>query len=246
MEATEDRTRRFFTDERTLEELPKDYGRYLGEKLGFVPYVGRLRDLVSPEDVKTEPRYLNAKRLLSDYFDSVQENVAWHFADEFGVLPFSEGLEIGVAELPTNYIVENNEVVGVEKVFGLYDPSRKRILLDPVLFKELNHPERARLLRYLGELPTAERVLTEEFIHSVQDDLGIIYHHYNKYGPEKARAKIEGAAARESERIVGKTDRIYADYKRQYEDEVERKGRRKAFLEGSIPEVMGVPLYGYN
>src|SRR3989344_6514327 len=239
MEVAEDtRARRFFTDERTLEDLPKGYGRYLGGKLGFVPYTGRLRDLIGPEDVKTEPRYLNARNLLSDYFDSVQENVAWHFADEFGILPFAEGLEIGIADLPTDYVVENNEVVGVNKVFGLYDPSRKRILLDPVLFKELNHPERARLLKYMCELPTVERVLTEEFIHSVQDDLWIIYHHYNRYGPETARGKIEGAAARESERIVGKTDRIYADYKRQYENEVERKGRRKAFLEGSIPEVL--------
>ena len=57
-----------------------NYGEYLGKKLGFVPYVGRLRDLINPEDVKGEPVYLNAKGLLSKYFDSVERDVKWHFA----------------------------------------------------------------------------------------------------------------------------------------------------------------------
>ncbi len=226
----------------------KGYEDYLGERLGFVPYTERFRDNIDPDNLDPKPRYLNGEDVVPDYFVDVEKKVRDHFAEEFGVLPYVDDLEISVAKLPTHYWIfvdENGELVErpVSKVFGMYDPENRRIILDPVLFDEYNDPEKAELFKYM-EIPTAERVLGEEFIHYIQDNLGILYHHY-MHNSQEAQARIEGSAAGEADRVFGRTG-VYTEFKRQYEDEVSRKGRRAAFLEGSIPDLMGMPLYSMN
>lgn len=210
---------------RYIDDIGKDYG--------FVPYFEGFENLVSFRDIGERPEYLDPE--ISKEFDYVKGRINQHLAKEFGVVPYLQDLQIRVANLPTYewlYLDENGEMEKkpMGKVFGLYDPNTKEIIIDPVLFK--NSEERKRLEKYF-EIPTVERVLGEELLHYIQDSLGMIDYNLSRYGGEEARDRIEGAAAEEAEQVFGKT-RIYGREKAKYRE------RGRDFFKGGTPEILGI------
>ena len=223
----------------------KDIGRYvdeIGKKHGFVPYFRGMENLVSFRDLG-ELDYVDQE--VEDDFADVKEAVTKYLAKEFGVVPYVKDLSVRVARLPTytwTFLNEDGKIVErpVGKVFGLYDPTTREMVIDPVLLR--NSPERRWLEKYF-QIPTRKRVMGEELLHHVQDVTKVIDYNERKFDRHTARNRIEGAAAEEADRLFGRTG-LYQEEKEDY-----RRGGRN-FFEGGIPEVVvnGVraPLYGYN
>jgi len=161
---------------------------------------------------------LNPLRKITDYL-----------RDKVGGLSLPERIEIEIRKLPTYYSFVLESVGNriklylrpIAKIFGI--ASRNRIVVDPVIFPEIDDRER----EWLGTIPPAERVIGEELIHEVQYYNGIV-DRLKRLG-KRARNYLEGAAAYVSDKLFGKTG-AYSEEKREYERLVERCGERRAFL----------------
>ena len=181
-----------------------------------------------------EPEYEGPhRRLLEDYTQEAANGVGKYLQEELGKSPYFGGIKVRIEKLPTQYAIVVSEdgvgIVPVGKIFGYYDPRTDEIGIDPVVFEELDDFERGMLESYF-EIPNAKRVIGEELIHSDQKRSGSMAKAL-EYGPEKGRARIEGAAAYIADLLFGKT-RVYEPWKADFERRVESEGLRDAYTEG--------------
>lgn len=171
---------------------------------------------------------------LRKYITEASENIGNYFKNLMGVVPSFKDVTFNVRHLPTKFmevykVYENGYIekssVPVGKIFGTYNPETNEIEIDPSLVD-------SKLKKYYEDfgfdVPSPERVVTEEMVHHVQNKTGSLARAIRKYG-EKARDYIEGSASTIADRIAGET-RIYPHEKEFYRKIEKAIGEGSAFL----------------
>ena len=179
-----------------------------------------------------EPTYLNHPDILGKYAKAVSKDVRDFFGNRIGKAPYQNDLRMKITKLPSKYQVlwKMNEdgmkayIMPVGKVFGYFNPETNEIGIDPVVFPELNDPERDYLRGM--DIPDARRTIGEEIFHHGQKKTGVMDAYIRKFGAD-ARKYIEGQAAHYTDQMYGRTG-IYPEWKDDYRKLVDHYGEKKA------------------
>ena len=160
------------------------------------------------EDLFTEkenkPYFSNESRVLEKYWKCVEPKLKAYLKENLDYVPSFDDLEVEVAKLPTMYGEDGSGKVS--KVLGAYNPGERKIYLDPIIFKEMDDPERKKL----GYKEDADETFMHELIHHVQRNLGSLH--------RQPRWYTEGVATKVTEDITRKRQRTYPEETKEVED----------------------------
>lgn len=174
-----------------------------------------------------DPVYGSGSGRLQRYSDEVLEAVGKYLKEELGISVGNFGkVKVSFGDFGSGYEIKKDGKIARAKIFGLYDSIKDEIILDKSLGPDYQE-EGEEIDGY--NKPSLQRVLAEEYIHFIQNKLGIMKDAKNKLG-SKARDYLEGSAASIADSIFGETD-AYPVEKRKFRDYAERVGsQREAVL----------------
>lgn len=188
-----------------------------------------LEGLYSDDLIDLENKH-EEEGIIRKYYTKAKEKIQDYFSKKMERYPYFGDLKIGLEKLPTyiGFVKEwgKAKLKPVGKVFGMYSPETNTILIDPVVFEELDDPERGWLEKYF-DIPSAENVIGHEMLHSDQENTGILGKLYRKYG-EEARGYIEGAVSYVSDSIFGESG-CYTRLKEGFSRLVDNIGLKRAY-----------------
>lgn len=208
----------------------------VAENYGVVPCYHKYKDVIPEEKIT----YLNPsdEYVLGKYLKPAMRAVREYYGKNTDVAPWPKNLKVSIEKLPSYYILRKEKgskrakLLPVGKIFGLYEPEKKVIKYDPIIFGELNDPERKywSKLGISDKIHKPEEVVPHEYLHYGQDRLGVIQRASEKFGPNLGRIYIEGQTTALIEEIRGVPPQAYKEYRDLYKGIEAKVGKKEALL----------------
>ena len=222
--------------------LRPDVVAQVAGETGIVPCYEKNRDIV--ETSKVEYMSPSDAYVLEKYVGNAVTDVGRFYGGALGVAPCpKKDLVVGIAKLPTEYRLAFTETgklvkVPVGKTYGVYIPEgpenplgKPIILYDPMVFPEMDDSERDYWIRIGKEddIPDPQPVVTHEYVHHSQDNVGYITNAENAFGKEKYKILVEGQASYITDQITTPTP-FYEGPKKAYKKIEDDIGLEKALV----------------